>query len=80
MDTTFDSAIIIYQMGKVGSTTIHTSLEQADLPLPIYKVHFLSDEGMQHGEEFHQKTLKIPWETTPHIQTSQFLREKIQEG
>lgn len=77
MDNNFDSAIIIYQMGKVGSTTIHTSLDNADLSLPIFKVHFLSDEGMQHGEEFHQKTLKIPWKTTPHIQTSQFLREKI---
>ena len=78
MDSLTHSAIIIYQMGKVGSTTIQTSLEKANLPHPIYKVHFLSDEGMQHGEEFHQKTLKIPWETTPHIQTSQFLREKIQ--
>lgn len=77
MDIITDSAIIIYQMGKVGSTTIHHSLEEANLPLPIYKVHFLSDEGIKHGEEFHQKTLKKPWETTPHIQTSQFLREKI---
>lgn len=77
MDSNFDSAIIIYQMGKVGSTTIHASLENANLSLPVYKVHFLSDEGMKHGEEFHQKTLKIPWESTPHIQTSQFLRDKI---
>lgn len=78
MDAVTNSAIIIYQMGKVGSTTIHTSLEEASLPLPIYKVHFLSDEGMAHAVEFHQKTLKIPWENTPHIQTSEFLREKIQ--
>ncbi len=80
METIADSAIIIYQMGKVGSTSIHRSLEHADLTLPIYKVHFLSDEGLQHGEEFHQKTLKIPWEETPHIQTSQFLREQIQNN
>ncbi|MCP5096081.1 MAG: sulfotransferase family 2 domain-containing protein [Chloroflexi bacterium] len=73
-----NTAVIVYQMGKVGSTTIHASLENAKLPCPIYKVHFLSDEGMAHGEEFHQKTLKIPWETTPHIQTSQLLRQKIQ--
>lgn len=78
MDTKADSAIIIYQMGKVGSTTIHQSLEKAGLSLPIYKVHFLSDEGIKHGEEFHQKTLKKPWESTPHIETSHFLRQKIQ--
>ncbi len=70
-----DTAIIIYQMGKVGSTTIHESLKNAELSIPIYKAHFLSDEGIRHGEEFHQKTLKIPWASTPHIQTSRFLRE-----
>ncbi len=75
---TTHTAVIIYQMGKVGSTTIHASLEEASLPFPIYKVHFLSDEGMAHAVEFHQKTLKIPWENTPHIQTSEFLRDKIQ--
>ena len=78
MDTLTNTAVIIYQMGKVGSTSIHNSLEEASLQLPIYKVHFLSDEGMAHAVEFHQKTLKIPWENTPHIQTSEFLREKIQ--
>lgn len=72
-----NTAVIIYQMGKVGSTTIHKALEAADLPFPIYKVHFLSDEGMAHGETFHQKTLKVPWESTPHIQTSRLLRDKI---
>ena len=72
-----DSALIIYQMGKVGSTTLHNVLEQADLPMPIYKVHFLSDAGLRHAVEFHQKTLKIPWETTPHIETTNFLRQKI---
>lgn len=78
MDTLRNTAVIIYQMGKVGSTSIHNSLEEASLQLPIYKVHFLSDEGMAHAVEFHQKTLKIPWENTPHIQTSEFLRDKIQ--
>lgn len=77
MGTLTETAVIIYQMGKVGSTTIHASLEESSLQMPIYKVHFLSDEGMAHAVEFHKKTLKIPWETTPHIQTTQFLREKI---
>ncbi len=77
MNSEIDTAVIIYQMGKVGSTTIHASLEQANLPFPIYKVHFLSDEGIKHGEEFHQKTLNIPWATTPHIQTTHLLRQKI---
>ncbi|MCC6603013.1 MAG: sulfotransferase family 2 domain-containing protein [Anaerolineae bacterium] len=78
MDTLTNTAIIIYQMGKVGSTTLQASLEEASLPFSIYKVHFLSDAGMAHAVEFHQKTLKVPWENTPHIQTSELLREKIQ--
>ena len=74
-----NTAVIIYQMGKVGSTTIHSALDAANLPFPIYKVHFLSDEGMAHGETFHQKTLKVPWESTPHIQTSRLLRQQISD-
>jgi len=76
-DSDFNSAIIIYQMGKVGSTTVHESLKSAGLATPIYKVHFLSDEGMKRGHEFHQQTLKKPWVTTPHIETSQFLRQAM---
>ena len=71
------AAVLIYQMGKVGSTTIDASLEQAELALSIYKAHFLSDEGIAHGEKFHQETLKVPWHETPHIQTSQHIREQI---
>lgn len=35
--------ILIYQMGKVGSTTILNSLKEADLPNPIAQVHRISD-------------------------------------
>lgn len=68
---------ILYQMGKVGSTSVHDALLNAKLDTPVYKVHFLSDQGIAHGEKFHQKTLKNPWEETPHIQTTRLVREAM---
>lgn len=65
---------VLYQMGKVGSTSVHDALLDAKLDSPVYKVHFLSDQGIAHGEKFHQETLKNPWEETPHIQTTRLVR------
>jgi hypothetical protein len=33
-------------MGKVGSSTVYTSLQALSLPNPIYHVHFLNDERL----------------------------------
>lgn len=68
---------VLYQMGKVGSTSVHDALLGAQLDTPVYKVHFLSDQGIAHGEKFHQSTLKNPWEETPHIQTTRLVREAM---
>lgn len=68
---------VLYQMGKVGSTSVHDALLGAKLDTPVYKVHFLSDQGIAHGEKFHQETLKNPWEETPHIQTTRLVREAM---
>ena len=38
--------ILVYQMSKVGSTTVHATLEALDPPRrPCLKVHFLSPDG-----------------------------------
>lgn len=68
---------VLYQMGKVGSTSVHDALLGAELDTPVYKVHFLSDQGIAHGEKFHQETLKNPWEETPHIKTTKLVREAM---
>ena len=36
--------VLVYQMGKVGSSTIVKSLEASNLSQPIYKVHFLNPD------------------------------------
>jgi len=67
--------IVIYQMGKVGSTTVCESLKNADLPNPVYHVHFLSHDGIKNAEEYFlglQKGI-----SPPHIKRSKMLRKKI---
>ena len=74
-----DPVTILYQMGKVGSTSVHDALLSSELETPVHKIHFLSDQGIAHGEKFHQKTLKNPWAQTPHLQTTHLLRQKMAE-
>jgi hypothetical protein len=38
--------IVIYQMGKVGSTTIWKSLESLNLGIPIYHIHTLNSDAI----------------------------------
>ncbi|MEO1365783.1 MAG: putative capsular polysaccharide synthesis family protein [Acidobacteriota bacterium] len=68
---------VLYQMGKVGSTSVHAALLDAELDNPVHKVHFLSDPGIAHGEKFHRSTLKNPWKETPHIQTTLLVRDAM---
>lgn len=42
-----DSIILIYTMGKVGSTTVYESLKRTISNGTIYHVHFLSDHYLQ---------------------------------
>lgn len=39
--------VLIYQMGKVGSSTLLKSLRKINIPQPIYKVHFLNPQTNQ---------------------------------
>lgn len=39
--------LVIYQMGKVGSSTVTESLKALDLKCPIYQVHFLRPETIE---------------------------------
>jgi hypothetical protein len=67
--------ILIYQMGKVGSSTIHLSLEAAKVPNPIYHVHFLSDEGIRKSEAYyHRRSAPLP----RHLRFSRILRRRIE--
>lgn len=49
--------VLIYQFGKVGSSTIRVSLRRSPLKRPVYQVHHLSESGIG---TYHEKYHKFP--------------------
>jgi len=52
--------LVVYQMGRVGSTSIRDSLEALNLDMSIYQVHALSDQGITQMEQMY-------WGETPKV-------------
>jgi len=44
-----EDPIIIYQMGKVGSSTIYQTLKKLKLKNSMYHVHILSDQNLDEA-------------------------------
>lgn len=73
--------LLVYQMGKVGSSTVVTSLNTLGLDMPIYHPHFLTKTRIAETEAKRKKHfrterysyLKRPW-------MYQFLRKQIDHG
>ncbi|MEV0135523.1 putative capsular polysaccharide synthesis family protein [Dactylosporangium sp. NPDC050688] len=69
------SGVVVYQMGKVGSSTVHRTLREARLPVPVYKTHYLSDEGVARARRLYANLrTSVP---LPHEQTVDRLRETL---
>lgn len=71
--------IVIYQMGKVGSTTIWNSLESLNLGLPIYHVHTLKHEHISRAIEKDKNN--FPKLRFVHLETiqSEYLRSQLDQ-
>jgi hypothetical protein len=67
--------ILVYTMGKVGSSTVFATLSSIGLPNPVYHAHFLSHEGIRRAERFFLslETPRIP----EHIVRSRALRKRL---
>ena len=63
--------IIIYQMGKVGSSSLYHSLLDRQLPNPVYQVHYLTETGLNQYPD-----LPSP---PQHIQDSRRLLSLLEE-
>lgn len=46
--------VLIYQMGKVGSSAVYASLRNAAIPNPVYHVHFLSYGNINRVERYYR--------------------------
>ena len=52
------NVIIVYQMGKVGSSSIYKMLKNKKLVAPVFQVHFLSNKGIENTEKYFQGLYK----------------------
>ena len=73
--------LIIFQMGKVGSQTVHRSLKALNLDMPIYHSHLLTRERIAETENKRKKffrTERQPYLNRPWL--NRFLRNQIDKG
>jgi hypothetical protein len=71
-----DSSIVVYQMGKVGSTTITETLRKLQLNQPIYHVHHLTKDGLRI-EELNASRRQRPALRQQHYWTGRYLRAQL---
>lgn len=67
--------IIIYQMGKVGSSTILASLEALDLDVPLIHAHYLND--LDELEKNTRLTFPYPDEALGQLRKGRAIRKQI---
>ncbi|MDY6783902.1 MAG: putative capsular polysaccharide synthesis family protein [Cyanobacteriota bacterium] len=72
-----NNPLIIYQMGKVGSTTIVESLRRSVPERAIFHVHFLSPEGIAIDDNFYRSHLSRIGAIHDHLLESWYLREQL---
>lgn len=72
--------LIVFSMGKVGSSTIKTSLKAAGLDMYIYHVHVLTQDAMEKVEKTYKQFFSKMQIYPHHLWESQWLRKKIVKG
>jgi len=70
--------VLIYQMGKVGSSTVYKSLKKSRLSNPVFHVHYLTNSGIKMAETFHKSNSAVP--IIPHIRLSKILLNKLDKS
>jgi hypothetical protein len=73
--------LLLYQMGKVGSKTIRSSLQTLQLDRPVFHVHFLTEDRVKETEKERRKYLGTEKEhLLKHVWQYQYLRQQIARG
>lgn len=74
------SVVLVYQMAKVGSTTVVRSLRRSDSSLPVFHVHTLTTDGSEALGQFYRlcRVPSLPW--AAHLLTSRHLAEQLCRG
>lgn len=69
--------ILVYQMGKVGSTTVYESLRQAGLPNPIFHIHYLAPENIRRCKERYRQRGMLDAPRALHLSVGRVLSWRI---
>ncbi|HMQ51119.1 MAG TPA: putative capsular polysaccharide synthesis family protein [Anaerolineae bacterium] len=72
--------LIIFQMGKVGSTTIARSLEAVGLKMSVFHVHVLSEEGLKRHEQIYRQSFSERRRIDRQLLASYYLRRRLEKG
>lgn len=76
-----DSIILVYTMGKVGSSTIYNSIRNKNPFAHIYHIHFLSDKGLNEViPATHKKfwrNIKLGWDVRAVLDKNPSKRIKV---
>lgn len=76
--------ILVYQMGKVGSTSITETLQMANIGRRIYHFHILRPERVRVYEEFYKKSSPInpnyKHRKLKYVWLCQYIRKQIERG
>jgi Putative capsular polysaccharide synthesis protein len=70
--------IIVYQMGKVGSSTVVSTLEKLGLPNPVLHVHTLVADRMNAAEKLQRSSTRPALDS--HLIVSSILLSKLSRG
>lgn len=71
-------ALLVYQMGKVGSTSVVRSLKALDLGMPVYHVHDLTRDTLDRDEKLYKREFAISGLQPRHLWESQYLLRQIE--
>jgi hypothetical protein len=73
--------IVVYQMGKVGSSSIVASLKALKLDRPVYHVHSLAPSGIENGKRMYKRIFQnanaTDFRRAGHLFASQHLRKRM---
>jgi hypothetical protein len=69
-------AVLVYQMGKVGSQTVYHSLKNAGIPNPVLHLHFLSEDLPGHIDTHVKSGVSVPY----HLQLGVAVRQHLIEN
>lgn len=72
--------LLVFQMGKVGSTTVVRSLEAAGLDMAIYHAHVLTPGAMAKVEKAYREHFAQMSLVPHHLWQSQYLSKQIDRG